>query len=142
MRPRSSTSADWVSDSAISACCSTRMKALRAFAGHAADGGGELLDDDRGQAFERLVEQKQRRIGHQRARDRQHLLLAAGELIAEIAPPLGEAGEQIVDRRQIPAAVARGDGEIFLHRQRGKNLALLRHPADAGAGAAVRRPAP
>ncbi len=38
----------------------------------------ELLDDDRRQAFERLIEQQQRRVGHQRTRDRQHLLLAAG----------------------------------------------------------------
>jgi hypothetical protein len=73
------------------------------------------------------------------ARDGEHLLLAAGELIAEIAPPLGEPRKQIIDRREIPAAGASSDVEVFLHRQRGENLALLRHPADAGESAAVRR---
>ena len=36
--------------------------------------------DERRQALGRLVEDQQLRIGHQRAADRQHLLLAAGEL--------------------------------------------------------------
>ena len=71
------------------------------------DGGGQLLDDDRREALERLVEQQQRRIGHQRARDRQHLLLAAGELVAHVAAPLGEAREQLVDRRQGPSGPGR-----------------------------------
>ena len=109
-----------------------------AFFGHAGDGGGELVDDDRRQTLHRLVEQQQRRIGHQRARDRQHLLLAAGELIAEIAPPFGKPRKQIVHCRQIPSPGARRDGEVLLHRQRRKNLALLRHPADAGKRAAMR----
>ena len=52
---------------------------------HAPDRGRQLLDDDRREPFQRLVEQQQRRIGHQRARDRQHLLLAAGELVAPAA---------------------------------------------------------
>ena len=77
-----------VSDSAISACCSTRMKAVPSSASHLARSRAQLLDDDRRQALQRLVEQEQRRVGHQRARDRQHLLLAAGELVALVAPPL------------------------------------------------------
>ena len=39
----------------------------------------DLGADQRRQAFGRLVEDQQPRIGHQRAADRQHLLLAAGE---------------------------------------------------------------
>ncbi len=62
------------------------------------DRGGQFLDDDRREAFERLVEQQQRRVGHQRARDRQHLLLAAGQLIAHVAAPFLDAREQVVDR--------------------------------------------
>ena len=41
---------------------------------------GHLLDDHRRDALGRLVEQHQQRIAHQRARDRQHLLLAAAHL--------------------------------------------------------------
>src|SRR6202050_1551270 len=113
-------------------------KGVAAFAGHAADGRGKLLHDDRSEAFERFIEQKQRRISRQGTRNRQHLLLAAGKLITEIAPALGEAGEKIVDSCQVPAPLARRHGKILLHRQRGEDFALLRHPADASAGAAVR----
>src|SRR5437763_3974478 len=58
-----------------------------------------LLDQDGGEAFERLVEQEDFRIEHQRAADRQHLLLAARELISHVASPLGEARKQLVDPR-------------------------------------------
>src|SRR5229473_5387810 len=36
---------------------------------HPPDRRGQLLDDDRRQALERLVKQQQRRVGHERARD-------------------------------------------------------------------------
>src|SRR5919198_4916224 len=39
------------------------------------DGVEDALDHDRGQPHRRLVEQQQLRLGHQRAADRQHLLL-------------------------------------------------------------------
>src|SRR5262245_55146641 len=39
----------------------------------------QVLDDERREPLRRLVEQKQLRITHQRARDREHLLLAARE---------------------------------------------------------------
>ena len=71
--------------------------------------------------------------------DRQHLLLAAGQLVAEIASPFGQAREEVVDRRRVQRPGARGDGEILVDRQRGEYLALLRDPADAGARAPVRR---
>ena len=44
---------------------------------HAADRRGQLVHDDRRQPLERLVQQQERRVGHQGARDRQHLLLTA-----------------------------------------------------------------
>ena len=53
------------------------------------DGVRHLLDDDRRDAFGRLVEQHQQRIAHQRARDRQHLLLAAAHVAAG---PVGHLG--------------------------------------------------
>jgi len=42
------------------------------------DEAQKLLNDEWRKAFERLVEQKQARIEHERARHCQHLLLAAG----------------------------------------------------------------
>jgi hypothetical protein len=43
-----------------------------------------VLDDQRRQALARLVEHQQFRVQQQRARDRQHFLLAAGKLPAAI----------------------------------------------------------
>ena len=45
----------------------------------------------RRQALGRFVEDEELRVGHQAAADRQHLLLAAGELVAHVAAALGEA---------------------------------------------------
>src|SRR3954468_12797078 len=59
--------------------------------------GGQLLDDDRREALERLVQQEQPRVGHQRARDGEHLLLAARKLVAEIRPALPQARKEAVD---------------------------------------------
>ena len=76
----------------------------------------QFLDDDRRQPFERLVEQHDARIERQRAADREHLLLAAGKLVAEILPPLGKPREQGVDLVGGPAARPRHRGEVFLRR--------------------------
>ncbi len=92
----------------------------------------QFLDQDRGEPFERLVEQDDARIEDQRAADRQHLLLAAGELVAEVAAALGEARKELVDARNSPAAGLRHRGEVFLDRERLEDVALLRHPANPG----------
>ena len=64
----------------------------------------DLGDDDGRQPFGRLVHDQQLRIGQQRARDRQHLLLAAGELAAAIVLALGQARERVVDALDRPRA--------------------------------------
>jgi hypothetical protein len=66
------------------------------------------------------------------------LLLAAGQLIAEILPPLGEPWKQGVDFSDGPAARARHRGEVLFDRERFENIALLRHPADPGMCALIR----
>ena len=58
-----------------------------------ADGGHHLGDDLRREAFRRLVHQQHARIGHQRAADREHLLLAAGKIGRHLRAPLGEPRE-------------------------------------------------
>src|SRR5581483_1817224 len=74
---------------------------------------------------------------HQGARDGEHLLLAAGELVAEVRPALFEAREELMDLRQAPRPAARGDAEVLLHGERREDLALLRAPADPEARALV-----
>ena len=59
-----------------------------------------LVDQDGRQPFRGLVEQQERRVGHERASDRQHLLLAAGELVAHVGAPLPQAGKHRVDARE------------------------------------------
>src|SRR4029077_14737475 len=61
--------------------------------------GVELLDrvedltrDQRRQAERRLVEKEEARVSHQRARDRQHLLLATGKRATALVDALLEAG--------------------------------------------------
>ena len=61
---------------------------------HQAHGVPDLRPDERREAFGRLVEDQHARVGQQRARDREHLLLAAGELVAAIAQALAEPRKQ------------------------------------------------
>src|SRR5262245_12072352 len=72
----------------------------------------DLLDQDRRQPHRGLVQEQQFRPAHQRASDRQHLLLAAGQRAAGLLAPLGEAGEQRVhpievgaDRHGVPTDI-------------------------------------
>ena len=99
--------------------------------------------DQRRQALGGLVEDQQRRVGHQRPADRQHLLLAAGELAAAVAAALGQAREQAVDAVEGPArrAAAGGGGgdEVLLDAEGREHLPPLGDQADPGAG---RRGAP
>ena len=91
--------------------------------------------------FERLVEQQQLRVQHQRARHREHLLLAAGELVAHVGLALGQAREHRVGALRRPRARPRDRGQVLVDRQRLEDVALLRHPADAGGGAPRAAPA-
>src|SRR6266404_872525 len=62
--------------------------------GHAGEVGErlrKLLDDERREALERLIEEQEPGVGQERARDGEHLLLAPGKLIAPVRAPLGEA---------------------------------------------------
>src|SRR3954462_1786140 len=50
----------------------------------------DLLANERCQAFGRFVEDQEARVGHERAADREHLLLAARELVTVVRLPLAE----------------------------------------------------
>ena len=84
------------------------------------------------------------RVGHQRAADRQHLLLAAGELVAAVAAPLGETREQLEHALQRPpappvASRPRRHDQVLDHRQRGEDAAPFGHEGDAAARDRFRR---
>jgi hypothetical protein len=70
------------------------------------DRAQQLLDDDRREALERLVEQQQLRVEDQGPADREHLLLAAGKLVAEVAGGARRGAE--TSRRLAPRSRARG----------------------------------
>ena len=69
------------------------------------------------EALERLVHQQQRRVAHQRAADGEHLLLAAGDLVAHVRRVAREPREELVDALEVPAPrAARATVEVLLAR--------------------------
>src|SRR5207302_6381122 len=58
---------------------------------------GDLDDDGRLDALGRLVEEQERRVGDQRPRDRELLLLAAGEIAAALAEHRAESRKERED---------------------------------------------
>src|SRR5690606_35066330 len=104
-------------------------------ANHVAD----LRDDARLNAFGRLVEEQQARLEHERARDRELLLLAAGEIAAAPLQHRAQHGEEIEHEIGKPlradAADAEPRSQVLLDRQQREDHAPLRHVADAERGA-------
>src|SRR6266567_6902534 len=86
-----------------------------AFIAHARDNLEHLAHDQRREALRGLIENEQLGIEQQRAADREHFLLAAGELAAAVLLAFGEARKQRVDALDgpRPAALER-HFEIFL----------------------------
>jgi hypothetical protein len=70
------------------------------------------------------------RVGHQRARDGEHLLFAARQVVAEVAPAFLKPREQRVGRAQVEAAGALADQQVLLDGKRREDVALLRHPGE------------
>ena len=100
-----------------------------------ANGVENLPDDQRGEPERRFVEQQQPRPAHQRAPDRQHLLLAARQRAAALPAPFFE------DRKQREHAAAiflempriddrRADAQVFEHRHARKNASSFRRVRD------------
>src|SRR5438067_3201218 len=108
------------------------------------------LDQRRREPQRGLVEEDQPRARHQRARDREHLLLPAGERARRLPPPLGEDREVGRDALEVVlhlAAVTADVGahlEVFPHGQVREDAAALgavgdAGPEDRGGGGAVDR---
>src|SRR4051812_47338531 len=100
------------------------------------------LDDRRREPLGRLVHDQEPRVGEQRAADREHLLLAAGELHPAVPAPLGQTWEQLVHGIRRPALIAaprRRHPQVLVDGQRREQPPPLRHVADASAGHLVGR---
>jgi hypothetical protein len=92
------------------------------------------VDDDGREPLERLVQQHDLGIAHQRPGDREHLLFAAGELGAAVVAPLLQPRKHLVDALERPALRCGDPGEddVLLHRQAAEDPALLVHELHAG----------
>src|SRR5579872_1381623 len=96
------------------------------------DRGKHEIDDHRRQPLERLIEEEERRIHHERADQAQHFLLTARELVAIMPPPLGQAWKELEDPLERPAPGTPPtcrDGEILGDGERAEDIAFLRNPA-------------
>ena len=83
----------------------------------ACQGPQEFLDNDRGQALERLVQQQQPRVQHQRPADCEHLLLSTGQLDTEVAFAFGEPRKKLVDAHRCPRPGTRDGSQVFVDSQ-------------------------
>ena len=90
-----------------------------------------LAHIDRRQACGRLVEQQQRRLGHQRPAEGDHLALAAGQFAGLLAALLLQRREQGIDLVDDVAEIVAPDEsahfQIFVHGERREDAALLGH---------------
>ena len=104
------------------------------------DGAPDLVAHDGRQAFGRLVEDEQARVGQQRAADGQHLLLAARELVAAVGPAAAQgagtarARARAVQRRWPSAPARSAIARVLRHAQAGEDAPALRHVGDAAPG--------
>src|SRR5690348_3355219 len=98
----------------------------------------DQLDDLRCQPLGRLVDHDQVGVAHQRAAQRQHLLLAAREDARFGVRALLQAREQAVHVVERPArllgALLLAEQQVLLDRELGEDVAVLGHVADAAVG--------
>ncbi len=99
---------------------------------------GDLLDELGRQPFGRFVDDDEIGVSHQRAAHGEHLLLAARQDAGLVGLAFAEVGKQAEHVVEGPAAELAGalqsQFEVLLHRQGGKDLAVLRHIAQSGVG--------
>src|SRR5262249_62173493 len=101
---------------------------------------GNLLHDRGLNTLGRLVEQQQLRVGDERPRQRQLLLLASREIAAATAEHAAERREEtehVIERLAGRPLASAAHDEVLANGERGKDLAALRHVGHADAGATV-----
>src|SRR5215470_5548347 len=90
----------------------------QALALEALEDAADLPHDDRRQSLGRLIQQEHPAIREERATERQHLLLPAGERARHLTLTLGEARKQRKDPLDRQASRSRAHEQVLLHRQR------------------------
>src|SRR5262245_11871665 len=97
----------------------------------------DLPDDDRREPEGRFVEEQEKRPRHERAGDREHLLLAARErsglLLAAPVEPREMAADPLVVLREAASLEIPAQTEVLVHRQLTEDAAALRDVCDSGA---------
>src|SRR2546428_623634 len=107
----------------------------------------DLAGDERRESERGLVEEEQARPQHERAPDREHLLLAPGEAPGGLTPSLAQHRKIVVAPGEVPRRRARraprigAEPEIFLHGELHERPAPLRHVRDSQADDVLGRPA-
>jgi hypothetical protein len=96
-----------------------------------------LVDDLRGEALGRFVEQQQPGLAQQRAGDREHLRLATGEATAGRPGAFGQSRKHLQHVVQRPAPFAGavqtlGDAQVLHHREAAEDALAIQHERDAG----------
>src|SRR6185437_4025739 len=94
----------------------------------------EREDDHRRQSLERLVEQDDLRVAYERARDREHLLLATRQIGTAAAAPLLQAREHLVDpvERPFRRRGETGEDQVLLDVEAAEDPPVLVHELHAG----------
>jgi hypothetical protein len=98
---------------------------------------------DRRQSERRLVEQQQLRLRHQRAADRDHLLLAAGECARRRVELVAHGREQRADALERAFAAPRGQAQVAADLQFSRTVMpreqppTFRHDRDPGGAEAM-----
>src|SRR3954454_18656939 len=79
--------------------------------GYLAADADDILDNQRRQPLEWLVQKNEPRLAHERTRNRQHLLLPAGKIAPAVIAPFGQARKHLVSARVAPSVGRRQPGE-------------------------------
>src|SRR5262249_40715267 len=106
------------------------------------DRAENVLDDHRRESERRLVETNEVRFGHDRAPEREHLLLTAGQRAGVLAPALAQPREHVEDLvheaahlRALFAVLEGAELEIFAHREEREHAPALGNERDSELGA-------
>src|SRR2546427_1312531 len=105
----------------------------------ALDDAEDLLEDERGQAERRLVEQDQPRLEEKRSRHLEQLLLTTGEVAGPPAARLAQDGKRLVELLDLSVELGRArprvsaEQEVLLHRHERKDVPPLRDVRHAAA---------
>ena len=92
---------------------------------------GDLVDDARGEALGRLVDEEEPVLVHEGPGEGDHLLLSSGERACALGAAFEEIGEEPLDELSTRVVVALGEPQVLGDGERAEDLAVFGHVADA-----------